>query len=94
MCYLIIFDLNKLSHYFSFNTAIPTQGFIYANQFLQISSVLPSNNIYGLGEHVMGLRINTTWTRLSLFSRDIATPEVSFLTSLHGFEIFVHALPL
>ena len=74
----------KHSHFFhpiSFNTAIPTQGFIYANQFLQMSSTLPSSNIYGLGEHVMGLRINTTWTRLSLFSRDIATPEVRYLSN-------------
>jgi len=50
-------------------------GFTFSDQFLQISSLLPSENIYGLGEHVLGLKLDTKWTKLSLFSRDVATPE-------------------
>ncbi|XP_066934983.1 lysosomal alpha-glucosidase-like [Clytia hemisphaerica] len=73
-----------------FNTAIPTQGFIFADQYLQIASVLPSSNIYGLGEHVLGLKLNTSWSRLSLFSRDIATPEGGVnLYGVHPFYVGV-----
>jgi len=50
-------------------------GLTFSDQFLQISSLLPSENIYGLGEHVLGLKLDTKWTKLSLFSRDAATPE-------------------
>ena len=71
-----------LSFLFRFNSSVG--GFVYADQFLQISSLLPSHNIYGLGEHVMGLKLNTVWQQLTLFSRDIATPHVS-VTILLGF---------
>lgn len=56
-----------------FNSSVG--AFIYSNQFLQMSSYLPSNNIYGLGEHVLGLKLSTKWNQLTLFSRDIADPE-------------------
>ena len=49
---------------------------MFSDQFIQISALLPSNNIYGLGEHVLGLQLDTNWTKLTLFSRDVATPEV------------------
>lgn len=73
-----------------FNTALPNSGFIFGDQFIQMSSALPSNNIYGLGEHVMGLRLNTSWSQLSLFSRDIATPEGGVnLYGVHPFYVNV-----
>ena len=49
-------------------------GFVFSDQFLQISSVLSSTNLYGLGEHVAPLLLNTQWQLLTLFSRDQGTP--------------------
>lgn len=51
---------------------------IFEDQFLQISSRLPSFNMYGLGEHVDPLKLNMTWRRATLFARDVATPVVGF----------------
>ncbi|XP_047134482.1 lysosomal alpha-glucosidase isoform X1 [Hydra vulgaris] len=63
-------------------------GFIFSDQFLQISSLLPSENIYGLGEHVLGLKLKTNWNMLTLFSRDIDTPEGGVnLYGVHPFYI-------
>ena len=50
---------------------------IFSEQFLQIASMLPSENIYGLGEHVLGLKLSTKWNLLTLFARDIGDPPVS-----------------
>ena len=55
--------------FFRFNS-IGIGGFIFADQFLQISSTLPSINIYGLGEHRTNLRLNTKWQKLTLFNAD------------------------
>ena len=49
---------------------------IFDDQFLQLSSLLPSATLYGLGEHVNPLLLNTNWKMASLFSRDEGTPEV------------------
>lgn len=49
---------------------------IFEDQFLQISSFLPSSNLYGLGEHVDPLKLDINWRIATLFSRDVATPEV------------------
>ncbi|KAK7068401.1 hypothetical protein SK128_024681, partial [Halocaridina rubra] len=43
---------------------------IYADQFLQISTHLPSEYIYGLGEHLNGLLLDTFWTRHVLWNLD------------------------
>ncbi|EDO41811.1 predicted protein [Nematostella vectensis] len=50
-------------------------GMIFEDQFLQISSLLPSSNIYGLGEHADAFKLNVTWRRDTMFARDVATPE-------------------
>ncbi|XP_012560121.2 lysosomal alpha-glucosidase isoform X1 [Hydra vulgaris] len=63
-------------------------GFIFSDQFIQISSILPSDNIYGLGEHVLGLKLSTDWNLLTLFSRDIPTPEGGVnLYGVHPFYV-------
>jgi len=47
---------------------------IFSDQFLQISSLLSTDNIYGLGEHMLGLKLSTKWNLLTLFARDIGDP--------------------
>lgn len=58
-----------------FNSIVP--GFTYEDQFLQITTKLPSKNLYGLGEHNhRQFRHNLNWKRWSIFTRDVA-PVVS-----------------
>ena len=66
---------------FSFNSSVG--GMVFENQFIQLSSLMPSNVLYGLGEHVAPLQLDVKWTRSTLFSRDPGgTPEVH-LNELH-----------
>ncbi|NWR82431.1 LYAG glucosidase, partial [Furnarius figulus] len=59
----------------------------FADQFLQISTSLPSHFIYGLGEHLTPLVLNTSWTRVTLWNRDMApTPQVNLYGS-HPFYL-------
>lgn len=65
------YHLNYFIIYFAcrFNS-IGTGGFIFADQFLQISSLLPTSNIYGIGEHRSRLKLNTNWQSFTLFNKD------------------------
>ena len=47
----------------------------FADQFLQLSTSLPSQYITGLAEHLGSLMLSTNWTKITLWNRDIA-PEV------------------
>lgn len=44
----------------------------FADQFLQLSTSLPSQHITGLGEHLSPLMLSTEWTRITLWNRDVA----------------------
>lgn len=44
----------------------------FTDQFLQISTSLPSHFISGLGEHLTPLFLDTAWTRVTLWNRDMA----------------------
>lgn len=62
---------------FSFCIRFDTQGFggfIFADQFLQISSKF-SGRIYGLGEHRSTFWLDTNWTRFTLFAHDTPPRE-------------------
>lgn len=64
--------------------AMDMGGFIYANQYLQISARLPSDIVYGLAEHTTRLRQSTNWNRITLFNNDqLPTENVSILGMIH-----------
>ena len=52
-------------------------GFVYSDQFLQLSAFIPSNYIYGLGEHATPWKLDTNYTRLTMFARDIPPDPVN-----------------
>lgn len=62
-------------------------GFIFANQFLQISALLPTHNIYGIGEHQAGLKLNTNWQSFTLFNKDQPPIENANLYGSHPFYL-------
>lgn len=45
---------------------------IFADQFLQISTSLPSKFLYGLGEHRGSLVHSLDWNTLTLWARDVS----------------------
>ncbi|NXY25031.1 LYAG glucosidase, partial [Atrichornis clamosus] len=59
----------------------------FADQFLQISTSLPSHFISGLGEHLTPLVLDTAWTRVTLWNQDMApAPQVNLYGS-HPFYL-------
>ena len=44
----------------------------FADQFLQLSTSLPSQHITGLAEHLGPLMLSTNWTKITLWNRDVA----------------------
>ncbi|XP_048674815.2 lysosomal alpha-glucosidase isoform X2 [Caretta caretta] len=61
----------------------------FADQFLQISTSLPSRFISGLGEHLTSLALNINWTKVTLWNRDMApTPYVNLYGS-HPFYLVI-----
>ncbi|XP_071838698.1 sucrase-isomaltase, intestinal-like [Apostichopus japonicus] len=67
-----------------FNSIVP--GFTYEDQFLQITTKLPSKNLYGLGEHNhRQFRHNLNWKRWSIFTRDVAPVDEWNLYGHHPF---------
>lgn len=59
----------------------------FADQFLQISTSLPSRFISGLGERLTPLILDTAWTKVTLWNRDMApVPQVNLYGS-HPFYL-------
>ncbi|XP_017791091.1 PREDICTED: lysosomal alpha-glucosidase-like [Habropoda laboriosa] len=67
--------------------SISVGGFIFADQFLQISGLLPTHNIYGIGEHRASLKLNTEWQTFTLFNRDQPPTENGNLYGSHPFYL-------
>lgn len=44
----------------------------FADQFLQLSTSLPSQHVTGLAEHLGPLMLSTNWTKITLWNRDMA----------------------
>ena len=51
-------------------------GFVYSQQMLQISTYLPSQYVYGLGEHTGPLARDTNYTSYVMWNADME-PEYS-----------------
>ncbi|XP_071510130.1 lysosomal alpha-glucosidase-like isoform X1 [Diadema antillarum] len=69
-----------------FNTSI-NPGFIYADQFIQMSTPLSSSFIYGLGEHRSSLALPTDWQVFTFWARDQPPSLNSNLYGVHPFYI-------
>lgn len=53
-------------------------GFIFADQMIQLSARLPSNNIFGIGESRHPFKVGTDWQTITLHNHDsIPTNNVS-----------------
>ncbi|NXJ94960.1 LYAG glucosidase, partial [Corythaixoides concolor] len=59
----------------------------FADQFLQISTSLPSHFISGLGEHQTPLVLDTAWTKVTLWNRDMAPVPQANLYGSHPFYL-------
>ncbi|XP_042231432.1 lysosomal alpha-glucosidase-like [Homarus americanus] len=59
----------------------------YAEQFLQLSTSLPSEYIYGFGEHLEGLLLDTYWKRRVLWNVDEAPVVGNNLYGSHPFYL-------
>jgi alpha-glucosidase len=60
---------------------------VYENQFLEIVSALPEDyNLYGLGEHIHGLRLGNNYTA-TLYAADVGDPIDLNIYSSHPFYV-------
>nr|CAD7447384.1 unnamed protein product [Timema bartmani] len=62
-------------------------GFIFADQFIQMSALLPSNYTYGLGEHRASFPLNMHWQRFTMWNRDQGPSEYTNLYGTHPFYL-------
>ncbi|XP_042590642.1 lysosomal alpha-glucosidase-like [Cyprinus carpio] len=59
----------------------------YADQFLQMSTSLPSRFIYGLGEHRSNFLHDVQWNTLTMWARDVPPMELTNLYGVHPFYL-------
>lgn len=59
----------------------------YADQFLQLSTTLPSQFIYGLGEHRSTFLHDVHWNTLTMWARDVPPMEQTNLYGAHPFYL-------
>lgn len=61
----------------------------YADQFLQFSTSLPSQFIYGLGEHRSTFLHDVHWNTLTMWARDVPPMEQTNLYGAHPFYLAI-----
>nr|XP_033817509.1 lysosomal alpha-glucosidase [Geotrypetes seraphini]XP_033817510.1 lysosomal alpha-glucosidase [Geotrypetes seraphini] len=59
----------------------------FADQFLQMSTSLPSQYIFGLGEHLTSLMLNINWSKVTLWNRDASPRPGGNLYGSHPFYL-------
>ncbi|GIY46214.1 lysosomal alpha-glucosidase [Caerostris extrusa] len=65
---------------------------VYSDQFLQLSSYLPSPYIYGIGENYGSFLKSVNWTRLTLFNTDKEPAAIKSGFPLYGSQPFYLSL--
>ncbi|KAM5135362.1 lysosomal alpha-glucosidase-like isoform 1-T2 [Mantella aurantiaca] len=60
---------------------------IFADQFIQMSSSLPSSYLYGLGEHLTSINLDLNWKKLTFWNRDLIPREDANLYGSHPFYV-------
>ncbi|XP_053562416.1 lysosomal alpha-glucosidase [Bombina bombina] len=60
---------------------------LFADQFLQISTSLPSQYLYGLGEHLTSINLDLKWNRLTFWNRDQLPSRDTNLYGSHPFYL-------
>ncbi|XP_011639981.1 lysosomal alpha-glucosidase-like [Pogonomyrmex barbatus] len=83
------FKINRINDGTTLFNSLGFGGFIFADQFLQISALLPTNNIYGIGEHRSSLKLNTNWQSFTLFNKDQPPTENANLYGSHPFYMVI-----
>ncbi|XP_063382197.1 lysosomal alpha-glucosidase-like [Cydia fagiglandana] len=71
-------------------TLINTQdvgGLILSDKFLQLSAILPSSQIYGLGERQSRFKLDINWKTYAMFNYDTAPTENTNLYGTHPFYL-------
>lgn len=69
---------------FSLNTTVAP--LIYADQFLQFSTSLPTQFIYGLGEHRSSFLHDVHWNTLTMWARDVPPMVITvFIVLVNAF---------
>lgn len=61
----------------------------FCNQFIELSTFLPSNYIYGLGEHRGPLLHSMNWTRFTMWNKDQPPRENTNLYGAHPFYLMM-----
>lgn len=61
---------------------------VFEDQFLEFKTTMPKNyNVYGLGEHIHGLRLGNDFNA-TIYAADAGDPiDVSFLLPLHSVRV-------
>ncbi|XP_049874699.1 uncharacterized protein LOC126372833 [Pectinophora gossypiella] len=62
---------------------------ILSDKFLQISAILPTDHIFGFGEHRDRLRRDMNWKTYTMFNRDITPIPTTNLYGTHPFYLAV-----
>lgn len=70
-----------------FNTSVNRGGFLFNDQFIQISSILASNYIFGFGEHRGNLLRSDNWSRFVFWNRDFPPHTDDNLYGSHPFYL-------
>ncbi|XP_069808485.1 lysosomal alpha-glucosidase-like [Dendropsophus ebraccatus] len=60
---------------------------LFADQFIQMSTSLSSNFIYGLGEHYTSINLDLNWKRLTFWNRDLIPRKDANLYGTHPFYV-------
>ncbi|XP_018419368.1 PREDICTED: lysosomal alpha-glucosidase-like [Nanorana parkeri] len=61
--------------------------FIFADQFIQMSTSLSSSYVYGLGEHLTSINLDLEWKKLTFWNRDLIPRKDANLYGSHPFYL-------